>query len=236
MPQRSESGSRARRGSCTGPAAIDGFIQTVPREGADATERTEAWLLYDDENIYVSCRCWDSAPPERWVANEMRRDTNQLRQNDHFGVLFDTFHDRRNGVFFYTNPLGARADSAVTDEGNNNADWNPVWEARTARFDGGWTAELVIPFKSLRYGGSGSQVWGVNFRRSIRHKNEWTHLTQLPASDGGSAALMRISAAGTLVDLEASPAGRNIEFKPYAIAGPVHRSAADASGGQRTRR
>ena len=131
--------------------AITDFIQNVPTEGAISTERTEAWILYDDTNIYIVGRCWDSAPPDKWVANELRRDTNQLRQNDHFGALLDTFHDRRNGFFFYVNPLGARADTAVTDEGNNNSDWNPVWEARTARFEGGWTAELAIPFKSLRY-------------------------------------------------------------------------------------
>src|SRR5258708_21677098 len=51
-------------------------------------------VMYDNENIYVACRCWDSAPPDKWIANELRRDTNQLRQNDQIGVMFDTFHDR----------------------------------------------------------------------------------------------------------------------------------------------
>lgn len=90
--------------------AVEGFIQTVPDEGAPSTERTEAWVSFDDRNLYVSCRCWDSAPPEKWVANELRRDTNQLRQNDMFGMLLDTYHDKRNGFNFYTNPLGAMAD------------------------------------------------------------------------------------------------------------------------------
>ena len=198
--------------------AITDFIQNVPTEGAISTERTEAWILYDDTNIYIVGRCWDSAPPARWVANELRRDTNQLRQNDHFGALLDTFHDRRNGFFFYVNPLGARADTAVTDEGNNNSDWNPVWEARTARFDGGWTAELAIPFKSLRYVSGVDQIWGVQLRRSIRRKNEWTHLTALPAADGGPSALTRVSAAATLVGLDLPSAGKNVEIKPYAIS------------------
>jgi len=86
--------------------SISDFIQQVPKEGAPATERTEAWILFDAENLYVSGRCWDSAPPDRWIANELRRDTNQLRQNDTFGVIFDTFHDRRNGFLFYTNRSG----------------------------------------------------------------------------------------------------------------------------------
>lgn len=198
--------------------AITDFIQNVPTEGALATERTDAWILYDDTNIYIVGRCWDSAPASRWVANELRRDTNQLRQNDHFGALLDTFHDRRNGFFFYVNPLGARADTAVTDEGNNNSDWNPVWEARTGRFEGGWTAELSIPFKSLRYVSGVDHVWGVQLRRSIRRKNEWTHLTALPAADGGPTALTRVSAAATLVGLDLPAAGKNLEIKPYGIA------------------
>jgi hypothetical protein len=105
---------------------ISDFLQTLPEENATATERTDAWVMFDATHIYVAARVWDSAPPDKWTANEMRRDTNQLRQNDHFGVAFDTFHDRRNGFFFYANPLGARADSYMTDESNNNADWNPV--------------------------------------------------------------------------------------------------------------
>ncbi len=197
---------------------VEGLIQTVPDEGAPGTERTQVWVFFDSSTLYVSCRCWDDAPPEEWVANEMRRDTAQLRQNDHFGVILDTFHDRRNGFMFYANPLGARADSAITDEGNNNADWNPVWDARTGRFPGGWTIEMAIPFKSLRYRSGINQTWGINFRRSIRRKNEWDHLTALPASAGGSAAIMRLSAAGDLVGLDLPSAGKNLELKPYGIS------------------
>jgi hypothetical protein len=197
---------------------VEGLIQTVPDEGAPSTERSQIWVFFDSSTLYIACRCWDDAPPERWVANELRRDTAQLRQNDHFGVILDTFHDRRNGYFFYTNPLGARADTAVTDEGGNNADWNPVWDARTGRFEGGWTAELAIPFKSLRYTSGTNQTWGINFRRSIRRKNEWAHLTALPAADGGSAAVTRLSAAGDLVGLDLPSAGKNLELKPYAIS------------------
>src|SRR5204863_5561475 len=145
------------------------------------------------------------------------RDTNQLRQNDTFGVIFDTFHDRRNGFLFYTNPLGARADQAVTDEGNLNVDWNPVWDVRTGRFDGGWTVEMAIPFKSLRYRSGSNQVWGINIRRVIRRKNEWTHLTLVPASAGVPGGMFRLSRAGTLVGLDLPAASKNVELKPYAI-------------------
>jgi hypothetical protein len=196
---------------------IADFIQTYPAENGTPTERTEAWIFFDDDQLYVSARLWDSAPPDKWTANEMRRDTSQLRQNDHFGISLDTFHDRRNGYFFYANPLGARADSYMTDETNNNADWNPVWDVRTAQFAGGWTIEMAIPFKSLRYVTGADQVWGINMRRAIRRKNEWDHLSPLPLSIGGSIGMMRVSANATLTGLELPPASRNLEIKPYIV-------------------
>ena len=202
--------------------AITGLIQLVPDAGSPATERTEAWVLFDEENVYVSARVWDSAPESEWVADEMRRDTYQLRQNDTFAVLFDTFYDRRNGFNFYTNPLGARADAQYMNEGIANVDWNPVWDVRTGRFDGGWTVEMEIPFKTLRYRSEPPHIWGIQFRRSIRRKNEWVYLTRLPISIGGNngaIGMLRISAAGSLVGLEPPPASRNIEIKPYAIGG-----------------
>ena len=204
---------------------ITGFIQQVPDEGAPATEQTEAWLLFDDEHIYVGVRCYDSAPPGEWVANDMRRDTPQLRQNDTFAVIFDTFYDRRNGVAFYTNPLGARADFAITNEGNPNSDWNPVWDVRTGRFEGGWTAEMEIPFKSLRYRPGAAQVWGFQMRRVVRRKNEGSYITPLPISavarSGAIGGIFRVSDAATLVGLEAPQGSRNMEIKPYAIGGAV---------------
>ncbi|MGD9906640.1 MAG: hypothetical protein AB7U83_24500, partial [Vicinamibacterales bacterium] len=90
--------------------AIGDFVQQEPFEFQPATEKTEAWIFFDDSQIYVSARCWETTPGRR-VANEMRRDTGQLRQNDTFAVLFDTFHDRRNGYIFYANAIGGFADS-----------------------------------------------------------------------------------------------------------------------------
>ena len=217
--------------------AITDLVQLVPVEGAPATEKTEAWIMFDNTNVYVSARVWDSAPESEWIANEMRRDTSQLRNNDTFNVFFDTFYDRRNGFNFYTNPLGARSDSQFTNEGNLNKDWNPVWDVRTGRFDGGWTAEMEIPFKSLRYRSGSPQVWGVQLRRAIRRKNEWVYLTRLPISSGGrsgSAGIFRVSAAATLVGIEPPTTSRNIEIKPYAIGGlTTDVNASPPTNGQR---
>ena len=199
--------------------SVSDFVQSVPDTGKVSTERTEAWILFDDEYMYVTARCWDSAPPEQWTANEMRRDTQQVQQNDTFGVMFDTYLDRRNGFIFYTNPLGGFSDRTITDEGNPNPDWNPVWQLRTGRFDGGWTVEMAIPFRILRYRTTGGgQTWGLQLRRAIRRKNEWSHLTPIPASIAGGGGIVRISLAGSLVGVEVPPPGKNIEIKPYGIS------------------
>ena len=211
---------------------VSDFIQQLPDEGAPATERTEAWVMFDDENFYVAGRCWDSAPPSEWVATEMRRDAFNMLNNDLFGFLIDTFYDRRNALLFYANPAGGFVDQAITNEGNPNRDWNPVWDVRTGRFDGGWTIEMVVPFKSLRYRPGRDQVWGIQIRRTVIRKNEWAYLTLIPISAagfGGRGGVFRVSAAGTLVGLETPPAGNHLEVKPYAIGGLT--SDADAPPG-----
>ncbi len=192
-----------------------GLLQASPKSGEAPTEKTEMWVLFDEANIYVSARCYDQAPPEAWIANELRRDTNQMRQNDHFGVGFDTFYDRRSGFMFYANPIGGFSDYSVVDEGAPNSDWNPVWSVRTGRFDGGWTLEMAIPFKSLRYMSGENQVWGIQFRRSIRHKNEWDYWTPVPRQTGRSiGAQPRL---GLRHRGGARPAGREQQHRAEAL-------------------
>lgn len=201
--------------------SISDFVQSLPDEGAAPTERTEAWIAFDDTNVYVSARIWDSAPESEWVANEMVRDAQSMRTNDNFGVFLDTFYDRRNGLAFYINPLGGFNDMQITNEGNPNRDWNPVVDIRTGRFEGGWTMEMAIPFKSLRYRTGREQVWGIQFRRSVARRNEWNYLAFVPVSvaRNGSQGLFRVSMYGTLVGVEAPLPSRNLELKPYAISG-----------------
>ena len=166
-------------------APVSDFIQQLPDEGAPSTERTDAWVMFDEENLYISGRCWESVPPEAWVATELRRDASNMLNNDLFGFLIDTFYDRRNALLFYANPIGGFVDQAITNEGNPNRDWNPVWDVQTGRFDGGWTIEMVVPFKSLRYRPGREQVWGIQLRRTVMRKNEWSYLTLIPISAAG---------------------------------------------------
>jgi hypothetical protein len=150
-------------------APLTDFLQQEPKEGTPATEKTEAWIFFDDTNLYVAARCWDSHP-EREVANELRRDNGNILGNENVTFVLDTFHDRRNGYLFQTNPLGALRDMTVTDDLQNSA-WNGIWYVKTGRFAQGWTMEVAIPFKTLRYRGSGPQTWGINLRRLVKWKN-----------------------------------------------------------------
>src|SRR5688572_26553676 len=198
--------------------AITGFVQQEPDETQPATERTDAWVFFDEDYVYVAARCWESRP-ERRVANEMRRDTNQLRQNDTFAVLFDTFHDRRNGYLFTANAIGGMGDSQITDEGPPNVDWNTVWGFETSEFDQGWTVEMAIPFKSLRYQSGRDQTWGINLRRVVRWKNEWSYLAQVPRALTTFRGILKVSSAATLVGLQVPSDTRMLELKPYALSG-----------------
>jgi hypothetical protein len=196
--------------------ALTEFIQSEPQTGAPSSERTEGWVLFDDDNLYLACRCWDRHP-ERMVLNEMRRDSPNLRNNDNFAVALDTFHDRRNAFLFSITPLGAFFDALALDERTYNSDWNTIWKNAVGRFDGGWIAEIAIPFKSLRYPAGRDQTWGINIRRTIRAKNEGTYIVPM-RPDWGPGAIFRMSAAATLTGIEVPPAAKNLEIKPYAIS------------------
>jgi hypothetical protein len=195
--------------------AITEMIQATPVPGAPATDRTEAWVLFDDENIYISLRCWQD--PARIVGNDMRRDNNNISRHDHIAVAFDTFYDGRNGYQFNISAAGGLRDGLVTNE-RYDANWNGVFDGSASRFEGGWAAEMAIPFKTLRYAPGRDQTWHLQIRRFLAAKNETVYLTPLPPQLG-VAGTNRYVLAATMVGLEAPPPGLNLDFKPYAIAG-----------------
>ena len=198
------------------PGATD-FVTQEPVEGLPATEKTEVWLLFDEDNFYMSVRCWNSAPESSWIIRDIRRDSQNVISGEYIGVLLDTFYDRRSGYNFGINPDAGRLDAQMTDERGFNRDWNPVWELRTGRFEGGWTVEAAFPFKSLRYRPGRDQIWGFNMMRNVQWKNERSFIIPVPAARG-PGAIMQASLAPTVVGLEAPEEGLSFEIKPYAIA------------------
>jgi hypothetical protein len=192
-------------------------LQREPIEGGPASERTEVRVLYDDEQLYFAFRCHDSEP-ERIVANRMRRDA-ELRENDHILLILDTYNDGRGGFLFSTNPLGARRDVLLTDEGRSrNEAWDCVWTSRSSRDANGWSAELAIPFNQLRYPTSDDAHWGINIGRTIRRKNEEVFLVPPPQSYGLSGQY-RTSKLATLTGLGALRARTPFEITPYLLTG-----------------
>jgi hypothetical protein len=195
---------------------IGGFIQQEPSEGEPPTQATEIWVLFTDANFYLSVRCWDTEP-ERIVAKELRRGNSAIARDDTITLTLDTFYDRRNGFYFETNTLGGIYEALVTDERSENPDWDTVWSTRSARFDGGWSLELAIPFKSLRYPRGGPQIWGINVRRKLPRYEELSYLSAIPASYG-RVGIWKFSSSATLVGLEAPTESTNLELKPYGIS------------------
>lgn len=190
-----------------------GFLQQEPNEGAPATEKTEARVMYNKKSLYIGVWCYDSNP-SAIVANRLGIDAG-LQRDDSIAILLDTFHDRRNSYYFETNANSARTDILVADEGADvNVDWEGVWQVRCSVNDQGWQAEFEIPFSTLRFNPN-SETWGFQVHRIIRHKNELVFWSPVFLD----ADIMRVSKAGTLTGLRGMETGRNLNIKPYVTSG-----------------
>jgi hypothetical protein len=202
---------------------ITDFIQQEPNEGEPGTERTEVRILHDGSNLYFGVHAFDSAP-DQVVATEMRRDGNQILEEDSFQLILDTFKDSRSAYMFVVSPLGAQLDQQVADEGGRdrrssgnaiNRDWDGVWSASAERTSDGWVAEIAIPLVNLRFPEVEPQEWGINFMRNIARKNEQAFWAPIPVE----FALTRVSLAGSLTGLESLSRGRDLRIKPYVSGG-----------------
>src|SRR5688572_15574361 len=186
------------------------FIQNEPREGERATFDTEVRVVYDEEAIYFGVVAADPEP-SRIVVTDLKKDY-AVDGSDAFVILLDTFHDGRNGYQFATNPAGAKWDAQLANEGRDfNVNWDGIWSVETRIDEAAWVAEIVIPFRTLRFADRDPQTWGINFRRKVRRLNEDSYWSPLPRIYG----LERVSMAGTLDGLRGIRAGRNIRIKPY---------------------
>lgn len=214
-------------------SAVTDFRQREPAEGAPATEATEVRVLYDGATLYVGVAARDRRPGavvsrillrDRVMEVEEFEGGLRFAGDDAVAILLDPFHDHRNAVVFATNPNGAELEALVTDEGRElNVDWRTVWHVAAARTADGWSAEFAIPFRSLRYPTGGDGVWGFNVYRIIRRKNEDVLLAAWSRSNEG---FHRVSRAAHLAGLDGLPAPRrNLEMKPYLLAGATQEAA-----------
>ncbi|MFL2545842.1 MAG: carbohydrate binding family 9 domain-containing protein [Candidatus Rariloculaceae bacterium] len=148
---------------------IDDFHQTRPGDGTPPTDRTEIYLLYDEDALYVAGRLHDSEP-ELINANVMRHNL-QLGPDDRISVIIDPFNTGRNGYRFETNALGVRHDMLYQNVSQVNANWKVIWDVQSYIDEDGWTFEMEIPFKTLPFNAD-IDTWGFNFARAIRRRGE----------------------------------------------------------------
>jgi hypothetical protein len=148
---------------------IEDFHQIRPGDGAQPSERTEVYLIYTDDALYVGARMFDSEPQR--IAAPTARHGQNLGTDDRLVVILDPFNTRRGGYRFETNLNGVRHDALYESVNSFQSEWTAIWDAKAAIFDQGWTAELEIPFKSLSFDSS-IDTWGFNFGRGIRRRGE----------------------------------------------------------------
>ncbi len=184
------------------------FIQRDPRDGEPATQRTEAYLGYDDKQLYVVFVAFDSDPQQ--IRARMSRRENAF-DDDFVEITLDTFKDQRRGYLFWANPLGVQAD-ALWSESAGGPDWSydTLWHSRGQRTAQGFVVWMAIPFRSLRFTTAEAQTWGVTLTRTIPRLNEWTFWPYVSAKMPG-----RLNQAGTLEGLNRISPGRNIQVIPY---------------------
>ena len=196
---------------------VTGFIQRNPHDGAPASQPTEAYLGYDNKNLYAVFVCFDD--PGKVRARLSRRE--DIFDDDTVEIIVDTFHDRRRAYVFQTTPLGVQWDAMWTEvpheDSNGNlsnfdASFDTVWDSKGKLTSAGYVVWISIPFKSLRFSPAEQQEWGLILYRGILRENEDDFWPEISRSVEG-----RLGQAATATGLERISPGRNIQFNPYGV-------------------
>ncbi len=196
-------------GEWNGAALAAEFIQYEPQRGDPAQARTEALVMYDETHLYVAFRVWD---PEPLTARLTRRDA-ELLEDDAVVLVLDSHFDRQSAYYFITNPLGTQADGRVANDGRTVDDtWDATWSSATQSTEDGWTAEIAVPFSSIKYAAGQDKTWGVNFGRSRRRNLEISFWA------GPLDNQFRVSQAGALTGLDVPPPVRRHQVIVYGIS------------------
>jgi hypothetical protein len=185
------------------------FVQVVPVELAEPSQRTEVAMAFDGERLYIAARLYDTAP-HRVVATQWIQGR-AYDTDDRFSVTLDTFRSRRYGYVFQLNPNGIRRE-ALVENAALHGDWEAIWQGAARRGPDGWTAEMAIPLASLSFP-PGGREWGINFVRVIGRNAEEAAWSARGAGIPGLAP----SAAGLLTGLELSRASGGVDLKPAVI-------------------
>jgi len=186
------------------------FIQFKPSDGNNATQKTEFKVLFDENNIYVAIKAFDSSP-DSIVKRISRRDN---CDGDWVGIAFDSYHDLRTAFLFFVSAAGTKGDEIMTNDGNNeDGTWDAIWSVKTKIFDWGYDAEMSIPLSQLRFELSDGGVWGVNVIRTIARNEEQSFWSYIPRSSSGIVHLF-----GEATGLEGIHPRKQADITPFAVA------------------
>ena len=186
------------------------FLQFEPDEGAAASQKTEFKVLYDDDNIYVAIKAYDTAP-DSIVSRMTRRDDTD---GDQIVVVFDSYFDLRTGFAFGVSAAGVKGDLMYVDDGRvEDETFDPIWYVKTSITEWGWAAEMRIPLTQLRFSATENQVWGFEVLRTV-YRHDETDLWQLiPRNTSGY-----IHQAGLIKGISNIKPRTLFDVTPYGVA------------------
>jgi hypothetical protein len=207
-------------------ARIDDFVQQRPLDGAPATEQTEIYVAYDNQRLYVGIYAHYS---DTALIRANRLDRDRTDNDDTVAIVLDPFHDQQLGYSLSVNGYGVQGDSILRGGGgggSGDTSWDALFDSAARFVDDGWTAEMAIPFKSLRYptrGRGEAHRWGFQIQREIRSKDE--SVVWSPVSRDVMGFLAQMGVLDGLSDLSTS---RNLEVLPTFTA--IHAGALSTDG------
>jgi hypothetical protein len=188
---------------------IEDFTQKQPDEGKPATENSHIWFSYDELNIYISGKFYDSQPDSIDITL-MRRDN--MTESDWLWIFLDPYNDDRTGFYFAINPGGSICDGTLYNDGWMDDSWDGIWETKTNIDDEGWSVEVKIPFSQLRFKESEKMVWGINVNRDIKRKHEMSFYVMVPSTESGF-----VSHFADLEGLDGIKPKQRFELLPYIV-------------------
>ncbi len=183
---------------------VEDFHEINPDEYEEPSQRTQVFVLYDENNLYIAAKLWDTQATE--IVAQILRQGSFIGNDDYFSVILDPFHDRRSGYRFQVNPNGVRTEAISQNTTQTQGNWQGIWQAEATTVDDGWTVEMAIPYKTLSFNPA-NDSWGINFSRKIARNNEtigWVSRTRA----------QNPSVAGIAIGLDGLEQGRGLDIVP----------------------
>ena len=187
---------------------INDFHQYEPVEYAEPSQKSEVWVYYTEEALYIAHHFWETDPS--LISANILRQGQGLQPDDILAVILDPYLDRRNGYRFEVNANGVRWEGLFQNITDIESSWDGIWQANATRDETGWYGEMRIPFQTISFNPD-SDAWGINFRRAIRRDNEsiaWVSRNRQ----------VNPSIAGTITGLNGMQQGKGLDIVPSMVA------------------